>query len=68
MSVSTTATTTTTATTRDPLAPITLLDVTDLKAALQALGPKQQATLTADALADAEYEDFLENRFARYGY
>ena len=65
MSVSTTAT----ATVRDPLAPITLLDVTNLKTALQALEPQaQQAPLTEGAQADTEYEDYLENRFARYGY
>lgn len=52
-----------------PGTPITLLEVTDLKAALQALVPQaQREPLTEEEQVNADYEDYLDDRSARYGY
>jgi|GEM_PF-6619369 len=67
MSLDTTATTST----RNPLAPITLEEVLALATALQPEATETSLVpelLTPDALANQEYEEYLDDRLSRYGY
>ena len=57
----------TTTTARNPLAPITLEDALMLKMSPQPV-VNQQPLLTEDQQSDAAYEDYLNDRLARYGY
>lgn len=56
--------------TREPLAPVTTQEAIALVAAMQPEASGVSAVpilLTTDELADAEYANYLEDRFGRYG-